>query len=108
MRSLDQTALAVTPKAPYVTWASAVNEAAESAADGWTTIYLFDGNPAPKDHDAAVRAWFREIFENELRAWTDDPERWPVRRGFAEFRAWFDVTVHQIVVDLDDDEAEGG
>lgn len=43
------------------------------------------------------------IFEEELRGWYIDEEFWPTERGGQVFLDWFDVELHGIVFDLDEE-----
>jgi hypothetical protein len=40
------------------------------------------------------------MFEHELAAWMTDEGTWPADRGWEAFQAWFDVEIHDAVVDL--------
>jgi hypothetical protein len=42
-----------------------------------------------------------------LSAWTDDESTWPAVRDLKTFRAWFRLDIHNIVIDVADDDIEG-
>ena len=76
------------------------------------TVYLI--SEVDVDGERAVEKWvkanFRMLFENELEDWYTDPDLWPKKRTLAEFRKWFEVEYHSVVVDtvggeIYDDEA---
>ena len=58
-----------------------------------------------------VQEWIEEnaewLFEFQLAAWTEDESTWPSARDLKAFREWFRVDIHNIVVDVADDEIEG-
>ena len=40
------------------------------------------------------------IFESELKAWHEDESGWPKKRDLNMFKEWFDVEIHQQVIDF--------
>ena len=58
-----------------------------------------------------VQEWVEEnatwLFEFQLSAWTDDESTWPADRDLAMFREWFRVDIHNVVVDMGENEIEG-
>ena len=58
-----------------------------------------------------VQEWVEDnaswLFEFQLSAWTEDESTWPAARDLAAFRRWFRVDIHNIVVDVGDDDIEG-
>ena len=47
-----------------------------------------------------VELFFKQIFEYELEAWTEDKGEWPTKRDYQTFGEWFEVIRESIVVDL--------
>ena len=45
--------------------------------------------------------------EFQLSSWTDDEATWPAARDLKTFRDWFRIDIHNVVVDVADDEIEG-
>ncbi len=66
------------------------------------TVYLID-NCVGEDARSLER-WLRknydELFERELDGWYTDPNLWPQDRSLELFRAWFDVELHTVLIDL--------
>ena len=58
-----------------------------------------------------VQEWVEEnaswLFEFQLSAWTEDESTWPPTRDLKTFRAWFRIDIHNIVVDMAEDEIKG-
>jgi len=58
-----------------------------------------------------VQEWVEEnaswLFEFQLSSWTDDEATWPATRDLKTFRDWFRIDIHNVVVDVADDEIEG-
>ena len=47
------------------------------------------------------------LFELQLSAWTEDESAWPATRDLVTFRQCFRIDVHNVVVDVSDDDIEG-
>jgi hypothetical protein len=57
-----------------------------------------------------LQEWVEEnatwIFELQLAAWTDDEASWPASRDLKTFREWLRIDIHNVVVDVHDDDIE--
>ena len=109
MKFVSRAVLVLRAKEPYVEWANGLQE------PGQPRVTLADARRAgsvflvPVFHrDAEAREFVERhapaMFEHELGMWMDDRATWPERRDAATFHAWFDVELHEIVVDLGGDE----
>ena len=106
MRTLNRSAILVTPNEPYLQWAAHIDREAASLAEplrGSTAIYLVEGAESDDEESRVLRRHFRSIFDAELAAWSEDTRVWPKPRDMATFRAWFKSEVQCLVVDLEDD-----
>jgi hypothetical protein len=113
MRVVNRTAVSIVGAKPYVDWTLArdadANKGTLTVARGRTygSVFLLPEFELEED----VREWVEEnadwLFEFQLTAWTDDEASWPTRRDLQAFREWFRVEVHNVVVDVPDDEIEG-
>jgi hypothetical protein len=58
-----------------------------------------------------VQEWVEDnaswLFEFQLASWTEDEATWPATRDLKTFRDWFRVDIHNVVVDVADDDIEG-
>jgi hypothetical protein len=102
--SIDRNAILVRPKQPFYDWANAmfkdgkpINEKDEC------NIYLVHEKASNEEVMKWMRTHFDDIFVNELNDWCTDEGRWPQKRTYAVFTTWFDVEVHSMVLDLEDD-----
>lgn len=109
MKFVSRAVLVLRAKEPYVEWANGLQ------GPGQAMVTLADARAAGSaflipsfQHDAEAREFVRRhaqaMFEHELGMWMDDRATWPPRRDAATFHEWFDVEVHEILVDLGDDE----
>jgi hypothetical protein len=95
-------------KQPFVDW---VNEADPYPGSGtrMSIEQVNDDSPAFLIHDYASEEfgnWLEEcyelLFEQILEEWYVDPALWPQDRTLKLFKAWCDVEVHSMVVDMVD------
>ncbi len=104
MRFVNRAVRVLRARQPYVDWANDVGS-------GTDTVSLDDARQAGSaflipsiERDEEARAFVvthaRAMFEHELGMWMDDPETWPPRRDAETFVEWFDLEVHDIVIDL--------
>lgn len=113
MRVINRTAVTVVGAKPYLDW----TEQREADFNKGTltvsrprmygTAYLLPELELEED----VHEWIEEnaswLFEIQLSAWTEDGSAWPETRDLKTFREWFRVDIHNVVLDVADDEIEG-
>jgi hypothetical protein len=113
MRVVNRTAVTVVGAKPYIDWTLStdadVNKGAITVARAKTygSAYLLPEFELEED----VQDWIEEnalwLFEFQLAAWTDDESTWPSPRDLKQFREWFRIDIHNLVVDVADDDIEG-
>ncbi len=113
MRVVNRTAVTVVGSKPYTDWTlntdADVNKGAITVARAKTygSAYLLPEFELEED----VQEWIEEnapwLFEFQLAAWTDDESTWPPTRDLKTFREWFRIDIHNVVVDVADDDIEG-
>jgi hypothetical protein len=113
MRVVNRTAVSVVPAKPYVDWTleneGDINKGTLTVARAKTygTVVLLPELELEED----VQEWVEEnaswLFEFQLSAWTDDESAWPASRDLKTFREWFRIDIHNVVVDVGDDDIEG-
>lgn len=113
MRLLNRTAITITGAKPYVDWTLArPSDAATNAitvvrAKPYGSAFLLPEFELEED----IQEWVEEnaawLFEFQLSAWTEDESSWPATRDLKTFRAWFNVDIHSVVVDMADEDLEG-
>ena len=107
MKLFNRTAIIVRTKAPFLEWVESTDPDAQEQQDiirDRVAVYLVEPAESPDAERRAVDRHAREIFEAELEAWYRDPTSWPIRRGPATLREWFDVRTESVVFDLVDRE----
>src|SRR6266404_6204376 len=115
MRVLNRIAVGITAKQPYIDW---TRKHDADATKGQLTVRVATTKPygtailLPEfELEEDVQEWIEEnaawLFEFQLSAWTEDESTWPATRDLKTFREWFRVDIHNIVVDVADDEVEG-
>jgi hypothetical protein len=113
MRVVNRTAVSIVGAEPYIDWmrhhdADAVKGTLTVArAKPYGTAFLLPEFELEED----VQEWIEEnaawLFEFQLEAWTEDRSVWPETRDLHTFRRWFRIDIHNLVVDMADDEIEG-
>ncbi len=104
MNVLNRTVVILRPKFPYAAWANGVDHNApqyvldEHRLEG--TAYLLPEIQYESAKPRILRRYYRSMFEHELAAWMRDETRWPMRRDWKVFQAWFEVEWRSIVIDL--------
>ena len=113
MRVLNRTAVSVTGADPYIAWTRGTDADGDTGvltvrrAKPYGSVFLLPELELEED----VQEWVEDnatwVFEVQLAAWTEDESVWPATRDVAAFRQWFRIDVHNVVIDVSDDEIEG-
>jgi hypothetical protein len=113
MRVINRTAVTITGAQPYTDWTLRTDaDFAKGAltvarAKTYGSAYLLPELELEED----VQEWVEDnatwLFEFQLAAWSEDETSWPATRDLKTFRDWFRVDIHNVVVDMADDEIEG-
>jgi hypothetical protein len=64
------------------------------------TIYLLPECDSKAEALEHLREVSEEIFEEQLDGWYRVASAWPIERGLAEFRRWFECSFHSMIIDL--------
>jgi hypothetical protein len=104
---LNRAAIILKYKEPAIRWVNEADPSPESDplsledANMERTVYLISEDDA--DGDKSVDRWLRTnyetLFESELEGWYTDPSLWPKERTWKQFREWFDVECHTMLID---------
>jgi hypothetical protein len=113
MRVINRTAVTIVGAEPYLDWTrlktADVNRGLLTVARAKTygSAFLLPEFELEED----VQEWVEEnaawLFEFQLANWTEDESSWPQTRDLKTFRQWFRIDVHNVVVDVSDEEIEG-
>jgi hypothetical protein len=113
MRVVNRTAVTVVGAEPYLEWARTrdrdFNQGQVTVAR--TTAFGSAFLLPEVDYEEDLQEWVEEnyawIFEFQLANWTADESAWPQDRDLRMFKAWFRIDLHNVVVDVADDDIEG-
>ena len=108
--TLNRWAITVQPTEVFLEWANSLPDTTSemTLADMRIEahIYLIPERLHDDDWEKQLRKHFAVIFEHELWGWCTDPEFWPEKRTYGEFRKWFEVEFHSMVLELGDGDVE--
>lgn len=113
MRVINRTAVTIVGAQPYQLWTrqteADVNRGTLTVARARTYGSAF---LLPElDLEEEIQEWVEDnaawLFEFQLSAWTEDESTWPESRDLKMFREWFRVDIHNVVIDVGDEEIEG-
>jgi hypothetical protein len=113
MRVVNRTAVTVTGAQPYIDWTLtrdadfARGKVTVARTRPYGTAYLLPEFDLEEDMQEWVEDNHAWLFEFQLSAWTEDESTWPAARDLATFKTWFRIDIHNIVVDIGDDDIEG-
>ena len=110
MRTLNRSAIIVTPKQPFLEWLHSIDassrdlEMADLRSD--PSVYLFPECTNDNELTQHLKRACEEIFEQELESWDRLEEAWPKDRSFEAFQRWFDFSIHWMIFDFADQPLE--
>jgi hypothetical protein len=113
MRVINRTAITLIGAQPYNDWIRTrdadFNKGSLTVARtrSYGSAFLLPEFELEEDLQEWVEENFDWLFECQLSAWTEDESAWPAERNLKTFRAWFRIDIHNVVVDVADDEIEG-
>ena len=110
MDIVNRVAVVLVPKKPYLDWAN-------SFADGGPTIlpaearehavaFLVPDLELLEETQHFITENSARMFEYALLGWMEDERDWPKFRNHLTLREWFDVEVHDLLIDLGNDPIE--
>jgi len=102
MKTINRTVLIVTPKKPFMDWARGFAEDPSEVepVSVYHSVYLIPEKFGESNFKPFLKKNFEIIFEEELYAMITEAERWPPKRDFKTFNAWFDTQACDTVFDL--------
>jgi len=113
MRVINRTAVTIVGAQPYLDWTrkteADINRGTLTVARARTygSAYLLPEIDLEEDIQEWVEDNVAWLFEFQLSAWTEDESTWPTSRDLWMFRAWFRIDIHNVVIDIGDDDIEG-
>ena len=110
MRTLNRSALIVTPKQPLLEWLHSIDPSSRDLkmADLQSdpSVYLFPECNDDSELTRHLKRACKGIYEQELENWDRLEETWPKDRSFEAFQRWFDYSTHSMIFDLADQTLE--
>jgi hypothetical protein len=113
MRVVNRTAVSIVGAQPFIDWTRQHDADASRGmltvvrAKPFGTAFLLPEFELEED----VQEWMEDnwawLFEFQLDAWTADRSTWPEPRDLKQFKEWFRIDIHNIVVDVGEDDIEG-
>ncbi len=99
---INRNAIIVKPKKPFFDWVNAIDDTDKIEEVDENNIYLI----REMDSNFDVQEWisdnYEALFVNELNDWYVDETLWPKHRTYELFCEWFKVTIHSMILDLED------
>lgn len=106
--TVNQAAVIVKVKQPYVDWANklpdnsgmVVSVEELNKSPHTYLIPIYDMSPDIEAFAENVKPY---IFENELNGWCTYEPWWPENRSPKMFDEWFDISISELIFDLDEE-----
>ena len=113
MRILNRTAVTIVGGAPYAEWTRSRDAdfnkgtLTVTRTRQYGSAFLLPEVDLEEDLQEWIEDNYAWLFEFQLSAWTEDEASWPKDRNLRMFREWFRLDIHNVVVDVADDDIEG-
>lgn len=102
--SINRNAIVIKPRQALLDWVNSIYPDSPVTGIPEGTVYLVK----EKDSNEAIERWlaknFDDIFQNELNNWHTDEKDWPGQRTWKQFKEWFEVEIHSIILDMEETE----
>ena len=102
MKVINRGVVIVKPKQPFLDWLGSLPDPADTTLEYLredSTVFLIPGSN-PEDFDHWLERNYSILFEQQLAGWWTGEADWPSMRDLHTFRAWFDVDIHTLAIDL--------
>ncbi len=113
MRVVNRTAVTIVGAEPYLAWTRDRdadfnrNQLTVARTKPFGSAFLLPEVDFEEDLQEWVEENYAWLFEFQLSAWTADESAWPANRDLRMFKEWFRIDLHNVVVDVADDDIEG-
>lgn len=105
MKEINRSIIIVRAKEPFLVWLNSLPDPENLTLDEVNrdqTVFLLPEYEDDHEKEKLLKRYFKQIFEEKLNGWWQDPDVWPSKRGLKAFKEWFDVEFHSLVFDLVD------
>ncbi|AVR44248.1 hypothetical protein C7S20_02650 [Christiangramia fulva] len=102
--SINRNAILVKPRKPFFKWLNEVfkDEAPVTSMEE-NNLYLVREMASNEDVEKWVSKNFESIFTNELNDWCTNEDEWPAQRTYKLFKEWFNIEIHSMILDLEEE-----
>jgi hypothetical protein len=104
MEVLNRTAVSLVPREPYLQWANSLPDQSyrlePEDARTFAANFLIPTFDTKDERITYIATRSAEMFKRALEMWNEDVSQWPKRRDHLALREWFDVEVHDLLIDL--------
>lgn len=102
---VDRSAAVLKPTQKFLDWLKAgsddLPELGLEQLRSNCTVYLVPEADTPEEVVAYFDEHYARIFQAEVSAWEEDSSRWPKDMGLQAFWQFFDVEIHDMVLDME-------
>lgn len=109
--AVDRSAVILLPTEAFLQWLNDKEKNHENAVvltlaqiRSNCTVLLVPEYDTPEEAIAYIDRHFLDLFQAELASWYADEEQWPADMSLQAFWTFFEVQVHDMVIDLLEDE----
>lgn len=103
---MNRIAVLLIPKRPYIEWANSFGDGVtvgEADAREQATAFLVPDFDMVDDVHEFVAENAEYMFEEALWGWMTDEATWPAMRDYEALRQWFEIEIHEPLIDLADE-----
>jgi hypothetical protein len=106
--NVNRDVLIIFPKQPLIDWANRLNPNEDEECPmlmdlDQANVYMIPEFEDPKEALDFVKQNLNHFFENELKEWYTDENKWPEKRTWDIFEQWFHYSIQSVVVDIVND-----
>ncbi len=99
---INRSALVIMPKKPFFNWLVSIESDNKNAADDCEgEVYLLPDFEELSQMNKWLKNNYDDIFCHQLNNWYTDAACWPQHRTFEMFTAWFEYSLHTMIVDME-------
>lgn len=95
---IDRIAITIKPLKPYWDWCRKLDEDFDGEILDVNTYLISE---SVEDIQRWLKVNFDKLFSRELNGWNTDNKNWPKKRSYAMFSEWFEVSISEMVYDLE-------
>ncbi len=103
---LNRCVLIVKVKSPFLEWLQSLPDPVDTTLNRINrdnTAYLLPDYTYDTEQEEILAHYFDLIFEERLTGWWRVQTDWPPSRDLDNFKKWFSVEFHSMVIDLVDE-----